>query len=172
MLQKASNTSRKKWLEKTNYIQSQSGPTLQNNSGHQPKRISENKRSGNQYLTINMCHDAWTSAFRTVSVDLLKFGALSVAFVKFGMYFQQRLWTPLIFFAASAAGKPALHYSSKSTKPSTSEYKIYPYKKHQIIWQEYWKQALGQRTCDNIVLLMDKVITTYIKLSNPRTWCH
>ena len=62
-----------------------------------------------------MHQDNWASVFGTVSGDLIKLGALSVDFVKFGMYFQQRLWTPLIFFAASAAGVPALKFS-KSTE--------------------------------------------------------
>jgi hypothetical protein len=67
-----------------------------------------------------MHQDAWSSSFGTVSLDLVKLGALSVDFDKFGMYLQQRLWTPLIFFGTSAACKPALS-STKSTKPYTLE---------------------------------------------------
>ena len=74
-------------------------------------RMSEYEWLGKQHLLlIDMHQDTWASVFGTVSGDLVKLGALSVDFVKFGMYLQQRLWTPLIFFGASAAAMPALNY--------------------------------------------------------------
>lgn len=73
--------------------------------------ISEYEWLGKQHLLlIDLHQDTWASVFGTVSGDLFKLGALSVDFVKFGMYLQQRLWTPLIFFGASAAAMPALDY--------------------------------------------------------------
>jgi len=51
---------------------------------------------------------ASVSSFKPLSVELVKFAELSDVFTTSDRYFQQRLCTPLIFFGASANGKPAI----------------------------------------------------------------
>lgn len=60
----------------------------------------------------------WASGFGTVSVGFTKVGVVSPGFDKCGMYLQQRLWTPLIFLGASAAGRPTVGIYNINKPPS------------------------------------------------------
>lgn len=74
-------------------------------------------------ITLKEFHQAaWTLSFEVFSVGLAILDSLPVDLVKFGMYLQHRLWTPLIFLGASAAAKPACISDSLTIKRGWGEW--------------------------------------------------